>query len=138
MAFQIARHPEAFSLDSRTKQKQPRKHANAHLAFIRDLPCLVTGKRPVEAAHIRFADSRYGKRAVGGGEKPGDNWTVPLCPEEHRKQHSMNEQEYWQQAGIDPVFVAALLWAHSGNDEIAEQIIKQARKAPAFFQESEQ
>jgi hypothetical protein len=138
MAFQIARHPEAFSLDSRTRQKQPRKHASAHLAFIRDLPCLVTGTRPVEAAHIRYADPRYFKRAVGGAEKPDDKWAVPLSPDQHRKQHSMDEHEFWQQAGIDPVFVAALLWAHSGNDEIAEQIIKQARKAPAFFQESEQ
>lgn len=131
MAFQIARHPEAFSLDSRTRQKQPRKHASAHLAFIRDLPCLVTGSRPVEAAHIRYADPRYFKRAVGGSEKPDDKWTVPLSPAEHHKQHAMNEQAYWAETGIDPVFVAALLWAHSGNEEIAEQIIAQARKVSA-------
>lgn len=129
MAFQIPRHPEAFTLDGRTKQKQARKHSSAHLAFIRDLPCLVTGARPVEAAHIRFADARYFKRGVGGAEKPDDKWCVPLSPAEHRRQHDMNEQEYWAATGIDPVFVAALLWAHSGNEEIAEQIIAQARKA---------
>jgi hypothetical protein len=128
MPVQIVRPATAFSLDSRTRQKQPRKHASAHLAFIRDLPCLVTGARPVEAAHIRFADARYFKRAVGGAEKPDDKWTVPLSADQHRKQHAMNEQDFWADAGIDPVFVAAMLWAHSGNDEIAEQIIAQARK----------
>lgn len=128
MAYQIARHPEAFSLDSRTRQKQPRKHASAHLAFIRDLPCLITGARPVEAAHIRFADARYFKRGVGMAEKPDDKWTVPLSPEQHRRQHAMDEKQFWDEAGIDPVFVAAMLWAHTGNDEIAEQIISQARR----------
>lgn len=127
MAFQLSRHPEAFSRDSRTRQKQPRKHAAAHLAFIRDLPCLVTGTRPVEAAHVRYADPQRFKRAVGGAEKPDDKWAVPLSPAEHRKQHTMDEQEYWAATGIDPIAVALLLWAHSGNDETAEKIIEQAQ-----------
>ncbi len=126
MALQIIRHPEAFSLDSRTRQKQPRKHASAHLAFIRDLPCLVTGTRPAEAAHIRYADPRYFKRAVGGAEKPDDKWCVPLSPAEHCRQHSMNERDYWRSVGIDPLAVALQLWAHSGNDETGEKIIAQA------------
>lgn len=128
MAFQIARHPEAFSLDSRTRQKQPRKHSADHLRWIRTLPCLVTGARPVEAAHIRYADPRNFKRAVGGAEKPDDKWAVPLSPAQHRKQHAMNEEQFWAEAGIDPVAVALLLWAHSGNDETAEKILSQARK----------
>lgn len=127
MAFQIARHPEAFTLDSRTRQKQPRKKDDSHLRFIRGLPCLVTGTRPVEAAHVRYADPVYHKRAVGGAEKPDDKWAVPLSPAEHRRQHSMNEQDYWQSVGIDPLAVALQLWAHSGNDETGEKIIAQAR-----------
>lgn len=128
MASQIVRHPEAFSLDSRTRQKQPRKHSADHLKWLRGLPCLVTGARPVEAAHIRKADARYFKRAVGAGEKPDDKWCVPLSADQHRKQHATNEEDFWHETGIDPVFVAAMLWAHSGNDEIAEQIISQARE----------
>lgn len=129
MAFQIQRHPEAFTLDSRTRQKQPRKKSDDHLRFIRGLPCLVTGQRPVEAAHVRYADPAYFKRAVGGSERPDDKWAIPLSPAEHRKQHGMNEQDYWRQVGIDPLAVALQLWAHSGNDETGEKIIEQARKS---------
>lgn len=128
MAFQIQRHPEAFTFDSRTKQKQPRKKSDDHLRFIRGLPCLVTGTRPVEAAHVRYGDPLYHKRPAGGGERPDDKWAVPLSPAEHRKQHDMHEQDYWRQVGIDPLAVALQLWAHSGNDETGEKIIAQARK----------
>lgn len=126
MASQVARHPEAFSLDGRrSKQKRPRVHADDHLKWLRTLPCVVTGARGVEAAHIRFADARYRKPAVGMAEKPDDRWALPLSPGEHRRQHSMNEQAYWQSVGIDPVFVAMLLWNNTGDDEEGEAIIRQ-------------
>lgn len=129
MASQVARHPEAFSLDGRrSKQKRPRVHAADHLKWLRTLPCLVTAIRGVEAAHIRFADTRYRKPAVGMAEKPDDRWAVPLSPAEHRRQHSMNEQAYWQSVGIDPVLVAMLLWNSTGDDEEGEAIIRQFSK----------
>lgn len=130
MAYQIARHPEAFTLDSRTRQKQPRRKDDGHLRWLRGLPCLVTGAYGVEAAHVRYADPAYFKRGVGGAEKPDDKWAVPLSPDEHRRQHSMNEQDYWRSVGIDPLAVALQLWAHSGNDETGEKIIAQARQKP--------
>lgn len=131
MAFQIVRHPEAFTLDSRTRQKQPRKKDDSHLRWLRGLPCLVTGAYGVDPAHIRYGDPKYFKRAAGGGEKPDDKWAVPMCREQHNLQHSMNEQDYWRSVGIDPLAVALQLWAHSGNDETGEKIIAQARKASA-------
>lgn len=127
MAMQILRHPEAFTKDSRTRQKQPRKKDDSHLRWLRGLPCLVTGAYGVEAAHIRYGDDLYHKRPAGGGEKPSDMWAIPLSPAEHRRQHSMNEQSYWQAVGIDPLAVALQLWAHSGNDETGEKIIALAR-----------
>lgn len=126
MAYQLARHPEAFTRDGRrSKQKRPRVNADGHLKWVRTLPCLVTGQHGVEAAHIRFADPRYRKPAVGMAEKPDDKWVVPLSPAEHRRQHSMNEQAYWAEVGIDPVFVAMLLWNNTGDDEEGESIIRQ-------------
>jgi len=129
MAYQIARPETAFSHDGRrTRQKRPRLHAKAHLQWIRTLPCIVTGQYGVEAAHIRYADHRYLKPAVGMAEKPDDRWVVPLAPNEHRRQHGMNEKVYWNQIGIDPVLTAMLLWNNTGDDEQAEAIIRQISK----------
>jgi len=126
-AHRIERPPTAFTLDGRrSRSKQPRQNANGHLAFIRELPSLVPGAGPVEAAHIRYGDPRYAKPKVGMAEKPDDKWVVPLCAGEHRRQHSMNEREYWSSVGIDPVLIAALLWAHTGDESAAIQIIHRA------------
>lgn len=126
MAYELKFPDTANSLSGRKAlgKKKPREKANGHLAWIRTLPPLV-GSRPVEAAHIRFADPRYRKPAVGMAEKPDDKWTVPLGSDEHRKQHSMGERDYWLSVGIDPVLVAMLLWACSGDDEEGEAIIRQ-------------
>ena len=130
MSHRIARPDTAFSMDARGKglKKRPRVKADDHLAWIRTLPCLITGKYPVEACHVRYHDARFGKPAVGMGEKPDDKWVVPMIPEAHREQHSMNERKFWYEQGIDPVLVAAALWASTGDDEAARIIIEQNRR----------
>lgn len=115
----------AFALSG--GKKRPRKEDGTHLAWIRTLPCLVTGKRNVDAAHIRYACPQLGKRAVGGGEKPDDRWCVPLSREQHTIQHSTNEEDYWKSVKIDPIQVALALFGISGDDEAAEIIIREAR-----------
>ena len=109
--------------------KEPRRHSEKHLAFIRRLPSLIKPDQggPVEAAHIRYAHLPYGKRYVGMAEKPDDMWVVPLSPEAHRAQHAMSERMFWAEYGIDPLLVAALLWLHSGNEQAATQVIMNAR-----------
>ena len=124
----LYRPTTAFSKSPIGRKKRPRQRAEDHLRFIRGLPCLITGKRPVEACHIRYADPKNGKREVGGGEKPDDKYTVPLCPEKHREQHDMNERDFWEAHGIDPVVVAQALWANSGDDEVGEQILSEYRR----------
>ncbi len=124
-AYQIQRPATAFTLS--TGKKRPRKESVDHLKFIRGLPCLVTGKRPADAAHIRYADPRYGKRETGKSEKPHDMFTVPLHRSEHDAQHKQNEVEYWQSKNIDPIQVALALFGASGDDEAAEMIIREAR-----------
>ncbi|MDG9793659.1 hypothetical protein N5D24_24725, partial [Brucella anthropi] len=59
--------------------------------------------------------------------KPDDRWTVPLSPEMHREQHSMNEQDFWQRYKIDPCQVAMALHGVSGDDEAGLVIIRNAR-----------
>ncbi|MBD8556341.1 DUF968 domain-containing protein [Rhizobium sp. CFBP 8762] len=86
-------------------QKKP-----AYLDFIRRLPCVVTARAGVEAAHVSFANLAKGHTGRGKGTKAHDRWVLPLSPEEHRKQHSMNEQEYWRSVGIDPHELCLVLW----------------------------
>lgn len=127
MGFAIRRHPEAFSL-SPTDKKRPAKKEPDYLKWLHELPCLVTGSRPVEACHVSYADPRYGKRERGKSEKADDRWALPLCPAEHRRQHDMDERAYWQTVGIDPLQVALALYGVKGDNTMAEIIIRNARK----------
>lgn len=109
-------------------QRQPRVHDQRHLAFIRTLPCLVTGENTsVEAAHIRFSDARVDKVNAGVGAKPSDMWTVPLSGAMHRKQHTMNEQRFWKERGIDPIFYAMALFLVSGDHARGCRIVNNAQ-----------
>lgn len=127
MAFEIIRPPTAFALSPGTR-KRPRIKGEDHLRFIRRLPSLVSGARPVEACHIRYADVTRGKRGVGTGEKPDDAWCTPLTPAEHRDQHAFgDEREWWRLRGIDPIAVALALYRASGDEEAAELILASAR-----------
>lgn len=128
MGYAIRRHPEAFSL-SPTDKKRPAKKDAGYLSWLHELPCLVTGTRPVEAAHVSYADPRYGKRERGKGEKADDRWAIPLSRAEHNRQHSMDERAYWQSVGIDPLQVALALYGVKGDNTMAEIIIKNARKS---------
>ena len=107
-----------------------RQHNEKHLKFIRQLPCVVCGDNTTtEAAHIRHHDERAAKRHVGLGEKPDDAWTVPLCGACHRRQHTMNEREFWRGVKVDATFVSLALWNASGDMERGEIIINANRKA---------
>ncbi|MCQ8781662.1 DUF968 domain-containing protein [Mangrovibrevibacter kandeliae] len=116
----------AFSLE-RSDDHAPRQRDERHLAFIRTLPCVVTGVYGVEAAHVSYRAAAVGKRQRGLGEKADDQWTVPLAPVEHRRQHSMNERAYWQSVGIDPIAVAQALYGVSGDEMAATMILTTAR-----------
>lgn len=126
-ATRIVSPDTAFSKVS-TRTKRPREHNDAHLRFIRQLPCVCCGKRGVEAAHVRYGDARYGKPEGSMGMKPHDRWCVPLCPDHHREQHAENERAWWDSKGIDPLHVAAALWASTGDEEAGEMIINQVRR----------
>ena len=68
-------------------------------------PCLVCGRRPADAHHLRFAQSR------ALGRKVSDEFTVPLCRGHHREiHHCGNEAAWWKKVGIDPTIPARVLW----------------------------
>jgi hypothetical protein len=68
-------------------------------------PCLLCGRKPSDAHHLRFIQPR------ALGRKSSDEFTVPLCRTHHRAVHRAgNEPAWWEQAGIDPLKTARKLW----------------------------
>jgi hypothetical protein len=58
---------------------EPRRYRDrAHLQFVSAQPCLICGRRPTDAHHLRFAQPR----AIG--RRVSDEYTVPLCRSHHR------------------------------------------------------
>lgn len=125
-AARIPIHPEAFS---RLRSKRPRQRSGDHLKFIRSLPCVVCGSRNnIHAAHIRMANRVYGKRDTAGvGAKSDDKFCTPLCAEHHHEQHTGGEAEFWKRHGLDPFFISTALYAHSGDEDAAVDVITLAR-----------
>ena len=105
--------------------KRPRKFNEDHLAFIRQLFCVVCGDNTsVEAAHLRSGNLYYGKQSTGMQTKPDDCWSLPVCSRHHREQHTRNELEWWANEGINPFELALSLYAASGDAEMATAIIQ--------------
>lgn len=105
--------------------KRPRVKNGKHLDFVRQLPCLICQNDiETQACHVRSGELSIGKWPTGGAEKPSDCWVVPLCGKHHDEQHSMNEVEFWREQGINPLQVAAYLYASSGDHVAGESIIR--------------
>ncbi len=86
---------------------EPRRHRDkTHLQFVASQPCLICGRMPSDAHHLRFTQPR------AMGRKVSDEFTVPLCRTHHRDNHRFgNEQAWWLSASIDPLEVSQRLWA---------------------------
>src|SRR5262249_6720397 len=91
----------------------PRRYRNRdHLRFVMQQPCLLCGRKPSDAHHIRFVQPR------ALGRKASDEFAVPLCRSHHRAVHRAGDEKvWWKQAGIDPIQVARKLWKHTRIDE---------------------
>jgi hypothetical protein len=76
-----------------------------HIKFVAQQACLICGRRPADAHHIRFAQHR------APGRKVSDEFTVPLCRGHHREAHrSGDEAAWWKKVGVDPTTTARALW----------------------------
>jgi hypothetical protein len=96
---QRADQADARSIDkSALAISAPRRYRNKdHLRFVTQQPCLICGRTPSDAHHIRFVQPR------ALGRKASDEFTVPLCRSHHRSVHRVgDEQAWWLLAGIDP------------------------------------
>ena len=85
---------------------EPRRlRDKAHLKFVASQPCLVCGRSPADAHHLRFTQPR------AMGLKVSDEFTVPLCRIHHRDVHSFGDEvAWWERRAIDPLATARLLW----------------------------
>jgi hypothetical protein len=76
-----------------------------HVKFVATQPCLICGRRPCDAHHLRFAQH------PALGRKVSDEFTVPLCRGHHREVHRFGDElAWWQSSAIDPAIVARNLW----------------------------
>jgi hypothetical protein len=76
-----------------------------HVKSVAKQPCLVCGRRPADAHHLRFAQS------PALGRKVSDEFTIPLCRGHHREVHRCgDEAAWWNKFGIDPTAAARVLW----------------------------
>jgi hypothetical protein len=122
----------------RTNPLRGRQISAEHKAAIAGLFCVATAVRcgleikGVHVAHIRFSKASAGVRNPGLQRKPDDRWTAPLCPNEHRLQHSMNEQAYWAELNVDPHRLAAALWEASPDPQaMLDQLRAEVARARA-------
>jgi hypothetical protein len=76
-----------------------------HVKSVAKHACLICGRRPADAHHLRFAQAR------ALGRKASDEFTVPLCRGHHREAHRCgDEANWWKKTGIDPIAAARALW----------------------------
>ena len=81
-----------------------------YLSWLHELPCVITGRRPVHAAHVSYSNPDVCAPGRGKGQKVSDRWALPLSPALHSIQHDMDEREFWQLHKIDPHFICLVLW----------------------------
>ena len=126
-----ARHSR--NLQPKVKRTRP-GDSKAHLAFIRTLPCCVTGRTPVEAHHLLRADSL----PKGTSRKHLDRYAIPLAPEIHRAVHDHGNDEAWlADRGIQGIDLANALWSVTQNKdpderyEAALRIVERSKRVEA-------
>jgi hypothetical protein len=85
---------------------EPRRlRDKSHLKYVASQPCLICGRSPADAHHLRFTQPR------AMGLKVSDEFTVPLCRIHHRDVHSVGDEvSWWERRAIDPLATSRVLW----------------------------
>ena len=109
-----AAEPSEVSVSNRIDKSllalpEPRRFRDkTHRKFVSKQPCLICGRQPADAHHLRFAQHR------ALGRKVSDEFIVPLCRGHHREVHrSGDEASWWSKAGIDCISAARTLWTET-------------------------
>ena len=99
---------------SRSRAKKPRRlECRAHLEYVASQPCAVPGcNGPANVHHLRIPGADH-----AAGRRSGDNFAVPVCKAHHQGvggiHHFGRESVWWRGVGVDPLALAARLWAES-------------------------
>ena len=98
------RHSRASRLVGKTIRLRDKDHRK----FVSGQPCVVCGRNPSDAHHLRFAQPR------ALGRKVSDEFTVPVCRLHHGELHRHgDETAWWNGLKLDPVPIALALWRAS-------------------------
>jgi hypothetical protein len=105
---------------------EPRRYRDrAHLEFVASQPCLLCGRRPSDAHHLRFAQPR------ALGRRVSDEFAVPLCRTHHSFLHSRgDEAAWWKAVKFDPVAVAQRLWEHTRHRRLGMPLTDETAPIP--------
>ena len=115
--------PRIRRIIARCKPKPNLRSRVHHLVFVRQLPCVASGRAAP-------SDAAYGRTGTDGGvgRKPGDRYAVPLWTTCHAKQHRVGELTFWSALRIDPLSVALRLWTVSADVEAGQRTVFRARQ----------
>ncbi len=124
VAFLPVHLPPPFTGDQHRIEKselalpEPKRlRDQGHLRYVAQQPCLICGRTPSQAHHLRFAQPR------AMAKKVSDEFTVPLCAIHHHELHMRgNETVWWTDKNIDPLPFAEEFWraSRSGETQAAE------------------
>jgi len=94
-----------------TLSEPRRRRDRDHLKYVTLQPCLLCGRRPSDAHHLRFAQS------TALGRRVSDEFAVPLCRLHHRALHRRGDEvAWWVEQQVEPLPVAQNLWSQTrGN-----------------------
>lgn len=117
--------------------KEKRIRDREHLAFVANEPCLICGRRPAQAHHLRFAQPR------AMALKVSDEYTVPLCITHHDQLHrSGDERAFWVRHGFcNPLEHAERYWRasrrqrHLPEPSVVDPDVEQEFNEPAWRKE---
>ncbi len=94
--------------------KPVRPRSEAHLRWLRTLPCIISGSPDGVIVHHLM----HGEPSAAGA-RSGDCWAVPLLHSLHDAQYPgalhrlAREPDWWAARGINPVRIATRLWCIS-------------------------
>jgi hypothetical protein len=114
----------------RVAAKTIRLRDKEHRKFVSSQPCVVCGRSPADAHHLRFAQPR------AMGRKVSDEFTVPVCRVHHRALHRHGNEAawwhaWWQGIRIDPLPIAHRLWRHARPNGATVVVDGDIASAPA-------
>jgi hypothetical protein len=98
-----------------------------HVRYVAKQACLICGREPSDAHHLRFAQHTALSRKVS------DEFTVPLCRGHHREIHRHgDEATWWKNIRIDPTVAARALWLKTHPLPAMDEAIEEVAAAAAL------